>query len=906
MINGSSTELSTVYTVMKKAQNICSSLQQRDMVITFDLAIYVKAKQIQWKFPQEFSGTVIRMGGFHIALNFLAVLGKKYQNSGLEYVLIESGVYAPGSVMALMKGKSYNRGVRAHKLAMGALFRLMWASFLHWLNDGGLESQEKIVDEERITDSIKSLRLAFQNQDHIRQSAEDATSELLILLELFEVFRQEMKSRSKMFDFWNGYITMVMNLLQFIKAERTGSWSLHLAATSEMVPHFYAYDRPNYARWLPVYLADMAQLEKTHPVVHSQFEEENHAVNRPTQPFAKVWTDMALEQSVNLDSKSKGGIIGISKNPDALQRWFLTSHERSAITTAVKQMCGINDSERVGTHKEAAPKRVQRDEKDVEKIVACFKSGLMKDPFLGDNDILCNIATGVVLPEEIAERLVKSKEEGLTQLDCFVQQRLHTNSVSFWDAIPNLRIKTFNTTRKKVRIPSSNEKAVVMAEDRDLFGRLLIVAKVREINLREVLSYELSAVPYSLAHSDGTLRQTAKNVLLQILENYATVHPRLSAIAGIATVYILDGIALVQMMRFAGAKTFGEMAIKYYEAITSYLRYENCHRVDVVFDQYWHIFIKGDERKQRGEANALEVKIHGESTPVPKQWNKYISNVKNKVGLCAFLAERFCEIGKRQLEPDKQLLIGEGTRDGDLALSVRNGQSLTVSVLISDHEEADTRLLLHAKHACQDGQRIVVQSPDTDVLVLCVSHYREIGCQQLWFKTGVKDRPRFIPVHDVSTNLGPEICSALPAFHALTGCDSTSAFLRIGKKKAWKVLTKSTAHQNSLSCVGQSLNIDEDIVEKIEAFVRSLYAISAKGPKTVDEARYVMFCQTSKSNMALPPTSDSLLQHTKRANYQAYVWKKALVATQRLPSPDGHDKATSAIKHLRAYQLQVL
>jgi hypothetical protein len=126
--------------------------------------------------------------------------------------------------------------------------------------------------------------------------------------------------------------------------------------------------------------------------------------------------DMALEQFINLDSKSKGGIIGISQNPDALQRWFLTIHERSAITTTVKKICGINDSDRVGTHKEAAPKRVQRDEKDVEKMVACFKSGLMKDPFSDDNDILCIIATGVVLPEEVAHRLVNSKEEGLMQL----------------------------------------------------------------------------------------------------------------------------------------------------------------------------------------------------------------------------------------------------------------------------------------------------------------------------------------------------------------------------------------------------------------------------------------------------------------------------------------------------------
>ncbi|CAB4033847.1 Hypothetical predicted protein [Paramuricea clavata] len=97
------------------------------------------------------------------------------------------------------------------------------------------------------------------------------------------------------------------------------------------------------------------------------------------------------------------------------------------------------------------------------------------------------------------------------------------------------------------------------------------------------------------------------------------------------------------------------------------------------------------------------MKIHGESTPVPKQWNKYISNVKNKVSLCAFLTESFCEIGKRQLQPNKQLVIGGGMRDGDLALSVRNGQSLTVPTLVSDHE-ADMRIIMHAKHACEDGQ----------------------------------------------------------------------------------------------------------------------------------------------------------------------------------------------------------
>ena len=49
---------------------------------------------------------------------------------------------------------------------------------------------------------------------------------------------------------------------------------------------------------------------------------------------------MALKQSINADSKSQGGIVSISQRPTALHRWFLTSHEREAITTSLKIMYG--------------------------------------------------------------------------------------------------------------------------------------------------------------------------------------------------------------------------------------------------------------------------------------------------------------------------------------------------------------------------------------------------------------------------------------------------------------------------------------------------------------------------------------------------------------------------------------
>ena len=43
MIDGASTEFSTVYTVLKHAQMLSSALGQGEAVIIFDLLIYMKA-----------------------------------------------------------------------------------------------------------------------------------------------------------------------------------------------------------------------------------------------------------------------------------------------------------------------------------------------------------------------------------------------------------------------------------------------------------------------------------------------------------------------------------------------------------------------------------------------------------------------------------------------------------------------------------------------------------------------------------------------------------------------------------------------------------------------------------------------------------------------------------------------
>ncbi len=86
---------------------------------------------------------------------------------------------------------------------------------------------------------------------------------------------------------------------------------------------------------------------------------------------------------------------------------------------------------------------------------------------------------------------------------------------------------------------------------------------------------------------------------------------------------------------------------RYFPIITDPLCQSNCNQVDTVFDQYWKVSIKAEERLRQGSAKSQEIKINSLNTPVPKQWVEYMTNSQNKVNLCHFLTESFCNLGKK-------------------------------------------------------------------------------------------------------------------------------------------------------------------------------------------------------------------------------------------------------------------
>ena len=367
VIDSSPTELSTVNTALKRSIAIADKLYQHDVVIVFDQAIYAKALEIVWQKPQEYSRVVLRMGAFHTACSFLAVIGKRFGDAGLCDLLVESGVLGTGSLSGVIEGRHYNRAIRLHKLVFEGLQRMRWDAFGRWLqtnncdfpNDFELAGVLSQIRAFRNTPSVENIEQLFQSEK---------VSEIL-----FVYTKYSQNEEGPMKKFWNSYIDMVSLLLAFLRATREGNWELHLACIRELLPWYFAYDRQNYARYLPVYWLHMINLPKTHPEAHEYLSNGGFCVQRSSNKFSQSAVDQTIEQTLNRDTKTKGGIIGFSVNKSAVQRWLLNAHERAAISNACRDLAGMNDMHSTG-HKETGKHRMARDESDVKSIVSTLQS----------------------------------------------------------------------------------------------------------------------------------------------------------------------------------------------------------------------------------------------------------------------------------------------------------------------------------------------------------------------------------------------------------------------------------------------------------------------------------------------------------------------------------------------------
>ena len=220
---------------------------------------------------------------------------------------------------------------------------------------------------------------------------------------------------------------------------------------------------------------------------------------------------------------------------------------------------------------------------------------------------------------------------------------------------------------------------------------------------------------------------------------------------------VLDGAAVVNMLKPFRFDSFAE----YVKGFMAYIRSQfakSVRRVDVVFDEYRDASLKAATRMKRGAG--ARIRAEGRRK-LPGNWHQFLLEDGNKTELFNLLSDNVTT----ETFPGVVVM----TRGKELRCSeVINEQDLSPCT----HEEADTRMLLHAADGAKQGcKRILVRTVDTDVVVLAVSTANKLTCEQLIVLFGTGKTFCNLDATHMARKSGNDKCNALPAFHALTGCD---------------------------------------------------------------------------------------------------------------------------------------
>ena len=223
------------------------------------------------------------------------------------------------------------------------------------------------------------------------------------------------------------------------------------------------------------------------------------------------------------------------------------------------------------------------------------------------------------------------------------------------------------------------------------------------------------------------------------------------------------------------------------------------------------------------------------------------------------------------------------------ALHVSNDVVHIIEQLRSNHEEADTRMLLHVAYkARQSAKRVSVASPDTEGFVLLVYQFSHMGVREISVKTGRKSThaylTRFIPMHKVVCKLNEEQKYILLSVFALTGCDTCCALFGKGKKKAFKIMMNYSAELQGLADIGtEHPRLLTEWLACV-SFVGLLYRCN--GSLSLNKLQVNRIFENKKVKpRILPPTDDSFILHVLQCSYQIIICRESLTRIVELPSP---------------------
>ena len=131
----SPTNNDVVRETMIQSLTVVEEMGQDHALVTYDLAVALKAYSIQALESPTFDKLLIMLGNFHIESAFYGAVRTMINESGIEFILSEADILVGGSMVGFIKGKFYNRCTGIHKLLANVLEQKLYKCFLPNVDD---------------------------------------------------------------------------------------------------------------------------------------------------------------------------------------------------------------------------------------------------------------------------------------------------------------------------------------------------------------------------------------------------------------------------------------------------------------------------------------------------------------------------------------------------------------------------------------------------------------------------------------------------------------------------------------------------------------------------------------------------------------------------------------------------
>ena len=263
--------------------------------------------------------------------------------------------------------------------------------------------------------------------------------------------------------FSNQYLKQVEALLIIIAASRQGDYLAYLAALDNQIKYFFAADLINHARFMPLHLAQMNQLETDNPLTWEAFKSGDLSFQSQTSPVHLPVRNQNLEQK-NKELKGHDGFVGLTQDGGSLDRLVHTTHFLSRITRNLLSSFPSSSTSSTGMHYQLPCDVAVRSSQNALKIRDCMKLHCQGNPFVTATP-LKNIVSSALIPEEVKPDICQYPEKSQAAYNAFVTDRIITGSnQSILDPIKKLKLKNFTNWTQKTKM-KFGDKVIKLRED---------------------------------------------------------------------------------------------------------------------------------------------------------------------------------------------------------------------------------------------------------------------------------------------------------------------------------------------------------------------------------------------------------------------------------------------------------